>query len=84
MKKNFQKNNFQNNNYSSLKKPVKNFILKGKETNLPNVWRAKAHFNTKFLKKALFNTKFKNNTKLKKNNTKLKKNNTKLKKIILS
>ena len=30
--------------------------------------------------KALFNTKFKNNTKLEKNNTKLKKNNTKLEK----
>ena len=33
-----------------------------------------------WLAKALFNTKLKNNTKLKKNNTKLKKHNTKLKK----
>ena len=63
MKKNFQKNNFQNNDYSSSKKPVKNFILQGKQTNLQNVWHAKAHFNTKF----------KNNTKLKKNNTELRK-----------
>ena len=47
------------------------------------LWRAKALFNTKFknntkLKKN--NTKLRDNTKLKKNNTKLEKNNTKLKK----
>ena len=50
------------------------------------VWRAKVLFGIDLIRqkawraKALFNTKFKNNTKLKKKNTKLKKNNTELRK----